>query len=95
MVKHMHPTAPLSSFSAALTSQIRTRGPPKRVLENVLKIVQEIERQNLRLDLNSYNALLSAYARAKETRSVMSTFEKMKQNDIEPTQDTYNILLEV
>lgn len=95
MVTYMHPTAPLSSFNAALSSQLRSRGSPKRDLENVLKIVEEIKRQNLRLDLNSYNALLTAYCRAKDTRSVMSTFDEMKKDNIEPTQDTFNILLEV
>lgn len=91
----MHPTAPLSSFNTALSSQLRTRGAPKRVLENVLKIVEEIKRQNLRLDLNSYNAILTAYSRAREFKSMMRTFDEMKQENIEPTLDTYNIILEV
>ena len=95
MVTYNHPTAPLSSFNHALITQIRTRGAPKRVLENVLKLVAEIKKQNLRLDKTSYNALLSAYSRAREYHSMMNVFEEMKEANIEPTFDSYNIILEV
>lgn len=95
MVTFMHPTAPLASFNKSLVFHLRTRGPPKRVLENVLKIVQDIKQQNLRLDLNTYNALLTAYSRAKEQRSMLRTLDEMKENNVEPSVDSYNIILEV
>jgi pentatricopeptide repeat protein len=91
----MHPTAPLSSFNKALAIQLRTSGSPKRVLDNVLKIVQEIKKQNLRMDINTYSALLTAYSRARDLNAMMSLLDEMKENKISPTVDSYNIVLEV
>jgi pentatricopeptide repeat protein len=95
MIKYSHPTAPLSSFNKALSMQLLKRGAPKRVLENVLKIVAEIKQQNLRLDVNTYTAILTAYSRAKDQQSVLRTLKEMKENDIKPSVDCYNIALEV
>lgn len=91
----MHPTAPLSSFNKSIAILLRGRGAPKRVLENILKVVEEIKKQNLRLDINTYNALLTAYSRSKDQSSVMRTFAQMKESDVKPNVDSYNIILEV
>lgn len=95
IVTYMHPTAPLSSFNNALAIQLRTRGAPKRVLDNVLKIVAEIKKQNLRMDINTYSALLTAYSRAKEQNAMMSVLKEMTENNVNPSVDSYNIVLEV
>lgn len=94
MVTYMHPTAPLSSFNNALAMQLRTRGAPKRVLDNVLKIVAEIKKQNLRMDINTYSALLTAYSRAKEQNAMINVLKEMKENNVNPSVDSYNIVLE-
>lgn len=95
MIKYNHPTAPLSAFNQRLANQFRHRNGPKQLLTNVLKIVKEIKEQNLRLDHNTYNAILAAYARNKDRTSVLSTLQEMKENGLEPSIDTYNTVLEV
>lgn len=91
----MHPTAPLAKFNKDLAFKLGSRGPAKRVLENILKIVEDIKQQNLRLDLTTYNALLTAYSRAKEQRSMLRVLAEMEENNVEPNSDSYNIILEV
>jgi pentatricopeptide repeat protein len=95
MIKHSHPTAPLSSFNHRLALQLRNRNKPKTVLDNVLKIVAEIKEQNLRLDQTTYNAILSAYSRNKDQASIKKTLKEMKENGLSPSADSYNIALEV
>lgn len=95
MIKLNHPTAPLSAFNQRLALQFRHNREPKKLLNNVLKIVDEIKQQNLRFDHNTYNAILSAYSRNKDNKSVLKTLDEMKENGCEPTLDNYNTVLEV
>jgi pentatricopeptide repeat protein len=95
MIKHSHPTAPLSSFNHRLAIQLRNKNKPKTVLDNVLKIVAEIKEQNLRMDQTTYNAILSAYSRNKDQTSIKRTLKEMKENGLVPSADSYNIALEV
>ena len=95
IVTYTHPTVPLSSFNKALVKQLQTRGPANRVLNNVLKIIEDIKKQNLRMNASTYSALLTAYSRVRDHSAMTNVLEEMKENGIHPDVDSYTIVLEV
>ena len=91
-----HPTASLTNYNNQLISLVRSRkSSPESVLKKVLNIVGEMNSQKLRYDLNTYNALLAAYARAKDQTNVTETLRKMEEEGVSPTTDSYNLIMEV
>ena len=95
LITYNHPTAPLATFNQRLTEKLRYRSSPKRVLQEVLAITKEIKSKGLRFDLNTYNALLAAYMRARNDNGVLNTLRDMKKNGVKPTLESYNTMLEV
>lgn len=95
MVQVSHPTAPLSAFNQRLALQFRRNKEPKKLLENVLKTVEEIKQQNLKFDRNTYSSILAAYARNRDQESLFKTLKEMEENDLAPSVDNYNTVLEV
>ncbi|KAG0741338.1 hypothetical protein G6F57_008494 [Rhizopus arrhizus] len=90
-----HPTASLTNYNNQLISLVRSRkSSPESVLKKVLNIVGEMNSQKLRYDLNTYNALLAAYARAKDQTNVTETLRKMEEEGVSPTTDSYNLIME-
>ncbi|KAI8058706.1 uncharacterized protein B0P05DRAFT_559523 [Gilbertella persicaria] len=94
IVLQSHPTAPLSAFNYRLVSQLRKNRDPKKNLNDVLKIVDEIKAQNLQFNQLTYSAILTAYSRARDRKSVLNTLNEMKENGMTPLLDSYNITLE-
>lgn len=95
LITYNHPTAPLASFNQRLAHKLRYRGNPRKTLEWVLEIIDEIKKQNLKFDLNTYNALLAVYMRVKDHAAILKTLRDMQQDGIKPTLDSYNVVLEV
>lgn len=71
------------------------KGNARNVLSKVLEITNEIKAQNLSYDINTYNALLAAYARAHDKSKIDKTINQMEKEGIKPTTDSYNLILEV
>ncbi|KAI9272817.1 hypothetical protein BDA99DRAFT_533652 [Phascolomyces articulosus] len=94
LITYNHPTAPLATFNKRLSEKLRYRSSPKRVLQEVLAITNEIKSKGLKFDLNTYNALLAAYMRARNDHGVLKTLRDMKKNDVKPTLESYNTMLE-
>lgn len=96
IVFHNHPTTTLAKMNAQLTDLIRSRKySPKIALEKVMSVVEEMNIRNLRYDLNTYNALLTAYARVKDQKAISETLDRMEKEGIKPTIDTYNYIMKV
>ncbi|ORE08709.1 hypothetical protein BCV72DRAFT_303517 [Rhizopus microsporus var. microsporus] len=95
IVLHNHPSTSLASFNNKLAKLVRMRkGNARNVLSKVLEITNEIKAQNLSYDLNTYNALLAAYARAHDKSKIDKTINQMEKEGIKPTTDSYNLILE-
>ncbi|KAI8141759.1 hypothetical protein BJV82DRAFT_670277 [Fennellomyces sp. T-0311] len=94
LITYNHPTAPLATFNKRLSDKLRFRSSPKRLLEEVLAITDEIKAKGLQFDLNTYNALLAAYMRARNDKGVLSTLREMKENGVQPALESYNTMLE-
>ncbi|KAI7859496.1 hypothetical protein BDC45DRAFT_455898 [Circinella umbellata] len=94
LITYNHPTAPLAAFNQRLAEKLRYRSSPKRLLQEVLVITDEIKSKKLRFDLNTYNALLVAYMRARNDNGILTTLRDMKENGIKPTLESYNTMLE-
>ncbi|KAG0735904.1 hypothetical protein G6F57_010025 [Rhizopus arrhizus] len=81
-------------MNAQLTNLTRSRKySPKIVLEKVMSVVEEMNTRNLRYDLNTYNALLTAYAKVKDQKAISETLDRMEKEGIKPTIDTYNYIM--
>lgn len=94
LITYNHPTAPLASFNQRLAKRLRTPGNARRVRDHVLEIVQEIRQRNLKLDLNTYNALLVAHTRVSDAKAILATLNEMEAEGIQPSLDSYNTMLE-
>lgn len=71
------------------------RNSPESMLEQALKITKEMDAQKLRYDLITYNALLSIYARNGNKTKLEEIMKTMEEQDIKPTIDSYNLIMEV
>ncbi|KAI7883417.1 hypothetical protein K492DRAFT_205388 [Lichtheimia hyalospora FSU 10163] len=94
IITYNHPTAPLAAFNQRLAMKLRYMTNGQRLLRQVLAITKEIEAANLKFDLNTYNALLVAYARARDTQGLLKTLKQMQANGVKPALDSYNTLME-
>lgn len=94
LITYNHPTAPLASFNQRLARKLRSPGSPRRIRDNVLEIVQEIRQRNLKLDVNTYNALLAAHTRVGDAKAILATLNEMEAEGIQPSLDSYNTMLE-
>ncbi|KAI9497717.1 hypothetical protein BDB00DRAFT_803770 [Zychaea mexicana] len=94
LITYNHPTAPLATFNKRLAEKLRYRSSPKRLLKDILAIADEIKSKGLKYDLNTYNALLAAYMRARDSNGVLSTLYDMKENSVQPSLESYNTMLE-
>ncbi|KAI8378035.1 uncharacterized protein BYT42DRAFT_496947 [Radiomyces spectabilis] len=95
IITHNHPTEPLAKYNLKLVAKLRNPQHVKEVLRQVLRVVEDIKAANLKMDITSYNALLKAYAQAKESSLVLETLKTMKSQGVQPTAQSYAVALEV
>ncbi|KAF7723036.1 hypothetical protein EC973_002412 [Apophysomyces ossiformis] len=90
-----HPINPLATFNQRLAQKLRQRGGnAKRILDDVKDIVKDIESKGLKFDINTYNGVISAYAKVRDYNALLKTMDKMEKDGIKPSLDTYNIIAE-
>lgn len=95
LIRFSHPTAPLAQFNQKMANALRARREPNRVLKEVLQTVAEIKKQNLKFDADTYLAMLTAYARTRNSGQIFNILDQMAADGFEPTVEAYNIVLEV
>ncbi|KAG0173851.1 hypothetical protein DFQ28_002558 [Apophysomyces sp. BC1034] len=95
IITYSHPTAPLASFNQKLAHKLRQRGThARRILDDVKDIVKDIHSKGLKFDINTYNAVLSAYAKVQDYGVLLKMLQDMERDGLKPSVETYNVIAE-